>query len=370
MAGPTRAISDSDKQEALKTFSVSRVILPVIIGMVVVGFLFYKQYDPAAFDHFRWTKSTLLWLLLALGCLCARIMFYAWRLYILADHSFNFLKCIQLIFLWEFSSAVSPTNVGGSTVALFIIAQEKIGAARTTTIVLYTIVLDALFSLICIPLWVLIFGGNILGPGRLPFESFGGWEFTLLAAYLLMFFYGAFFAYGLFYRPRTLQRFSIWLSQRSFLKKYSERLVRLGQDIVVTSRALYRKKQSYHISAFLATIGAWSCRFFLIICLIAGICGTVSFDMPSIFELYARIQTMFVMMAVSPTPGGAGFAEVLFGGLLTDYVPRGISIVVATIWRALAYYFFLLAGAIVIPQWLNGIMRDRKRRREAASLEE
>jgi len=68
-------------------------------------------------------------------------------------------------------------------------------------------------------------------------------------------------------------------------------------------------------------------------------------------------------MAVSPTPGGAGFAEILFGGLLSDYVPGGISLVVASMWRAMAYYFFLLAGAIVIPQWLNGILHDRKLRK-------
>ncbi|NND07603.1 MAG: flippase-like domain-containing protein [Saprospiraceae bacterium] len=360
----TKVYSESEKRKALSTFRLSRVFLPVLIGLTVVGYLFYHQYDPQAFANIQWTRHTLAWILLALGCLLARIFCYAWRLYILADQSFSFAKCIQLIFLWEFSSAVSPTNVGGSTVALFIIAQEKIGVARTTTIVLYTIVLDALFSLICIPVWVIIFGGNILGPGRLPFNQFGGWEITLLVAYGIMFCYGAFFAYGLFYKPQTLRRFSIWLSRRSFLSKYRDRLVKLGDDIAMTSRTLYRQDRSYHISAFVATAGAWSCRFFLIICLIAGICGTVKFDLASIFELYARIQTMFVMMAVSPTPGGAGFAEILFGELLADYVPSGISFVVASLWRMMAYYFFLLAGAIIIPQWLNGILRKRKRERE------
>ena len=80
-------------------------------------------------------------------------------------------------------------------------------------------------------------------------------------------------------------------------------------------------------------------------------------------ELFSRIQVMFVMMAFSPTPGGAGFAELLFGGLLSDFVPTGISLVIAMLWRILDYYFFLIMGVIIIPQWLNKILKKRREKR-------
>ena len=352
-------------QKALRSVRLSRVVLPILIGVGVVAFLFYRQWDEVSFASLSWSKAIVVTLIVAILFLIARISFYAARLQLLSDHSFTFIKCIQLIFIWEFSSAVSPTNVGGSAVALFVISQEKIGAARTATIVIYTIVLDTLFFLLCVPLWLIIFGSHILGPGRDSFAGFGGWEISLLVAYGLMFTYGSFFFYGLFYRPESLRKLSLWFSRIRWLKKYQSRFEALGKDITMTSRALSMKDWTYHLKAFFYTAGAWSSRFLLIITLIMGIAGTVTFDFAVIIELFARIQTMFIMMAVSPTPGGAGLAEFLFGNLLTDFVPTTVSLIIATIWRSMAYYFFLIVGAIVIPQWLNTIIRQKKERRKA-----
>lgn len=357
MARSKKRFSEKEEKKALRSFDLTKAILPVLIGVAVVAFMFFRQFDYHEFQKIDWSGTTMLFLAVALLFLVGRITFYALRLRILSDHAFSFLKCVQLIFIWEFSSAVSPTNVGGSAVALFILSQEKIGAAKTTAIVIYTIVLDTLFFLLCIPLWVLVFGANVLGPGK---EAFGGWQVTLLSAYAIMFLYGLFFSYGLFVRPQSLRRLSLYLSRRKLLKRFRRNLEQLGEDIVVTSKALLKRNAKYHLQAFLTTTGAWSCRFFLIISLIMGITKSVPFHLNAIMELYARIQTMFVMMALTPTPGGAGLAELLFGSILSDYVPKGISLVVASIWRLMAYYFFLFMGIIIIPQWLRMIIKQRK----------
>jgi glycosyltransferase 2 family protein len=349
-------------KKVLRSFDLTKVILPVIIGVAVLAFLFFRHFDTEEFKKITWSGSTFLFLGLAVLFLLARISFYALRLYLLSERALSFLKCVQLIFLWEFSSAVSPTNVGGSAVALFILSQEKIGAAKTTPIVVYTIVLDTLFFLICIPLWVLIFGADILGPGQ---ETFGGWEVTLLTAYGIMLVYGSFFTYGLFVKPQTLQRLLKTIGRIKFLRGIKDRIDQLGEDIVVTSKALRQQSVRYHLGAFFYTVGAWSSKFFLIISLIMGITKSVPLQLTAILELSARIQTMFLMMAVSPTPGGSGFAEILFGNILSDYVPSGISLVVASIWRLMDYYFFLLMGIIIIPQWLRSIMRNRRARKSA-----
>ncbi|MCB0686671.1 MAG: flippase-like domain-containing protein, partial [Saprospiraceae bacterium] len=171
---------------------------------------------------------------------------------------------------------------------------------------------------------------------------------------------GSFFFFFLFIKPQTLQRMLRAIGRIRFMHRLQDRIQQLGEDIVITSRALMKKSFRYHLGAFLSTVGAWSSRFFLIISLIIGITRSIPLHLSAIFELYARIQTLFVMMAVSPTPGGAGFAEILFGNILSDYVPSGISLVVASIWRLLAYYFFLLMGIIIIPQWLRTIIKTRK----------
>lgn len=361
-----KRFSKKERKKMMRSFDLTKIVLPILIGVSVLVFLFYWQFDREEFDKISWTGSTPIFLLVAVLFLISRIGFYALRLYILSEGEFTYLKCVQLIFLWEFSSAVSPTNVGGSAVALFILSQEKIGAAKTTAIVIYTIVLDTVFFLLCIPIWILIFGAHILGPGD---RAFGGWEITLLSAYAIMFLYGAFFAYGLFIKPQTLQRLLTFVSRIRFLNRLQDRIEQLGQDIVITSKALMSRSLNYHLGAFLSTVGAWSSRFFLIISLIIAITHNVPFNVSAIAELYARIQTLFVMMAVSPTPGGAGFAEILFGNILADYVPSGISLVVASLWRLLAYYFFLLMGIIIIPQWLRTIIKSRKAKKDRSNIE-
>ncbi|MDH3244420.1 MAG: flippase-like domain-containing protein [Saprospiraceae bacterium] len=333
-----------------------------MIGVGVVVYLFFQQFDPKEFAKIQWSTQTDLLILLALIFLATRIISYAYRLKVLSDNVFSLSKSIELIFIWEFSSAVSPTNVGGSAVALFILSQEKIGAAKTATIVIYTIVLDTIFYLVAVPLWVIVFGSNVVGPGRTSIQAFGGWEITLLIAYSAMLLYGSFFFYGLFFRPDSLQKLANLVARLPFLRKYRAKLIQIGEDVKITSRELKTKSWSYHLKALLFTIAAWSSRYLIIICLIAAV-GSVSMGIPDFFELFSRIQVMFVMMAFSPTPGGAGFAELLFGGLLSDFVPTGISLVIAMLWRILDYYFFLIMGVIIIPQWLSKILKRRREKR-------
>ena len=97
--------------------------------------------------------------------------------------------------------------------------------------------------------------------------------------------------------------------------------------------------------------------------MIIAIVDTTATDFLTQAALYARLETMFVIMAFSPTPGGAGFAEIVFGGFLSDYVPVGISLIIAFMWRGLTYYAYLFAGGIVVPNWLRKIIYRRKRKK-------
>jgi len=349
--------SDKERRKILSSIDLTKAYIPVFLGIGVVVYLFFRQFDPEEFAKISWDGHAFFFLFLAVVFLVLRIVLFAVRLMVLSEGSFSFLKTVQLTFIWMFSSAVSPTNVGGSAVALFIISQEKIGAAKATAIVIYTIVLDTLFFLIGVPFWYLVFGTEILGPGK---DAFGGWTITLLSAYVVMFLYGAFFSYGLFVKPQALRALSRSLGNIRFLKRYQSKLLQLGDDIVITSKALVQKGWLFHLKAILTTIGTWCFRFFLIISLIMGITNTIPVEPMAIMAVFAKIQAMFVMMILTPTPGGAGLAEIMFGSMLSDYVPSGVSLVVATIWRLLAYYFFLLMGVVIIPPWLKGILRRKR----------
>lgn len=348
----------------------SRIVLPVLLGVGVVAFLFYRQFDPTEWAAIRWTGTTLAWIGVSLGLLVVRHLAYATRLYILSERDFTYAKCLQLIFIWEFSSAVSPTSVGGSAVALFVLSQERISAARTATMVLYTVVLDSAFFVLTLPILFALLGPVMIYPGAETFDDLRGWGITFLVAYGGMAVYGTFLAWGLFFRPHRIRQFLYAVSRWRWIRRFRKTLERLGDDMVAASRHMRGKPLPWHLGAFASTAVAWSFRFLLLSALFLAFTG-VSFDAFTQTALYARLESMFVIIAFSPTPGGAGFVETLFERFLTDFVDGNSTsaLVIATVWRAFTYYAYLFAGVVIIPAWLRGVIAYRAEKRRVTEAD-
>jgi uncharacterized protein (TIRG00374 family) len=339
----------------------SRILIPVLIGIGVVGYLLWRQFDPVEFAKIHWTMHTLGWVGLALFFLIIRHLAYAMRLYILSDRFFSYRKCIELIFIWEFSSAITPTAVGGSAVALFVLSKEQLPFARTATIVVHTVVLDTIFFVGLLPLFYFAFGSAMIRPGMSNFFDVDGWGITFIVTYLVMAAYGSFFFYGLFKNPNQFKRLLVIFTYNRFLKRFRHQAIDAGNDIILASKELAHHPFSFHLRAFAATAIAWSCKFLVLSSLINGVVPGISLTFEAQSLMFSRLMAMFVIMAFSPTPGGSGFAEYVFGGFLSDFVPPGIALVIALMWRIMAYYAYLFAGAIIIPAWLqNHIKLQRK----------
>ena len=84
----------------------------------------------------------------------------------------------------------------------------------------------------------------------------------------------------------------------------------------------------------------------------------MAFGSLSLYEnmmVYARQLIMWVIMMISPTPGGSGLAEISFSAFLSDFIHGDLLIVItiAILWRILSYYPYLFIGAIIFPHWLK-----------------
>lgn len=57
--------------DSIKTFKAGYILLPVLIGLSVVGWLFYREFNPELFSdiHFSWRL---------VGGLLLAILFYVW----------------------------------------------------------------------------------------------------------------------------------------------------------------------------------------------------------------------------------------------------------------------------------------------------
>jgi uncharacterized protein (TIRG00374 family) len=359
-----------EQQEILQSIRLSRIILPVLLGVGVVFYLLWKQFDPEEFYKINWTSHTFFWIGLSILIVVVRHLSYAARLRILTEGEFSWKKCIELIFIWEFSSAVSPTSLGGSAVAFFVLAQEKLSTGRTATIVLYTIVLDTIFFIGTLPILFFVFGPDMIRP-NMQVDTIDGWGYTFFTAYIVMALYGSLFYYGLFINPKQMKRLLVAFTHIPFLRRFRRKAVALGNDMIIASTNLKKHNWKFHIGAFLSTASAWSCRFLLLNSLIIAFIDKMQVDFWTQAALYARLETMFVIIAFSPTPGGAGFVEILFGGFLSDYVKKETyALVIASIWRLISYYSYLLAGAIIIPNWIRNILLERKKKRSEIEAED
>jgi uncharacterized protein (TIRG00374 family) len=331
----------------------------VLIGLGVVLYLLWKQFDIEAFRGINWGIWTIGWLLLGIGFYAVRHLAYAYRLKHLSDQKFTWKKAIQLIFIWEFATAVSPTNLGGSAVALLFLSQE-LKTAKAVTVVLYTIVLDTLFFVVSLPLLYLILGAKVIRPEMETLLDINGYGITFLIVFAAMATYGFVFYYGLFHRPDQIKRFLIFISSIKVLKRFQERIRKTGKDIEVSSRLLRQRTLQFHIKSIAATFSAWICKFALMFCVIYAFITEIPRTLYNTAIIYGRYETMFAITAASPTPGGSGIAEWLFGGFYSDYVPITLAVVLAFVWRLIAYYVYLIAGVIIVPQWIRAIYKKNK----------
>ncbi len=351
---------DGSEKKAVQSIKISRAIWPVLIGVGVVAYLFWKQFDINEFRKISWSTGAFISIGIAFGIMGLKHLSYATRLYILSEKQFSFLKCIQLIFIWEFSSAIAPTAVGGSAVALFALAQEKLSTGKTTVIVIYTAILDSYFFVITLPILFLIFGPEMVRPGMTSLDFTTVIGSALLSAYFFKLGYSTLFLYGLFISPTKIRNLLAAFTSVPFLRRWKKKAVALGDDIVLASAEIKGKPFKYHASAIVMTIAAWVLRFLILEVLILGIIGGLEKGWYVIAELYARIETMFMVIMFSPSPGGSGIIEGVFGKFLHDYVPIGVALIIALLWRLISYYFYLFAGVIIVPNWLNRILRNRQ----------
>ncbi|GAB4496919.1 MAG: lysylphosphatidylglycerol synthase transmembrane domain-containing protein [Saprospiraceae bacterium] len=357
---PPPFITEADSKRVVRSFRLSRMLLPIALGVVAVCVLFYYQFDLEQFRAIEWSGWAFGWIGLAFLILVVRHFFYALRLRTITGDVFSWRKCLELVVIWEFSAALTPTSKGGPFIMLFVLTKEKLAAGRTAAAILYTMALDSGFFIITLPFLLLFYGPPMLYPGMKSYDDVELASGTFFVTYGLMFSYWIVIVFFLLIRPRYAKNTLGWLSKRPFLKKWSARIALLGEEFELAAKEIHRQNWLYHLKVIVGTVGAWTSKFVMINCLIIAVVPSTPIDGGTQAFIYARLVAMFIIMAFSPTPGGAGLAELALPKFVSDYVPIGIGLIVALLWRGMAYYGYLLLGAIVVPNWLTENVLKKK----------
>ncbi len=339
------------EQDVARSLSLTRIILPVLFGLGVAIYLLTTQLDPQKFKAIVWDARAFGWVLLAFVLLLCRHVSYSMRLRALTGLSW--LKCIQLMVVWEFSTTIAPTSKGGPVVMMFALPREGITVAKTISAVLYAILLDTGFFVLLLPVLLYTYGTSMLFPKQSDFGSIGLAQGAFLATYGVMACYWCFMVLVVIVRPDWARPLMERIARIGFLKKWKTKIATMGHEFATAAIALRAAPTSVHLQAIGGTLGAWVLKFALINCIIIGICPDVPLDGHTQLLIYARMTAMFIILAFSPTPGGAGIAELALPRFISDFAPLSVGLIVALVWRGMAYYGYMLAGAIVVPAWLS-----------------
>ena len=326
------------------------MILPVLIGLGVVAYMLYSNFDVKSFEIVHFTWNSLFWLITAVILMLFRDIGYIIRIRILTDYQFSWRQAIRVIFLWEFTSAITPSAVGGTGLAVIFVNKEGISIGRSTAVVMATSFLDELYFIIMFPLLLLLINTqSLFSVGGL--EGYSR-EFLIMAVvgYSVKFIYIAFLSYGLFKNPRAIKKILYNVFSLRFLKKWRHAATKAGNEIMDSSKELKKKPFSFWLKAFGATFFSWTSRYWVVNAMFLAF-----FTINDHLLLFARQLVMWIMMLVSPTPGGSGFTEFVFSEYLGDFLPQvgGIAILMATLWRLITYYPYLVVGALIVPGWVK-----------------
>ena len=331
-----------------------KIIYPILIGIAVVGYMLYKEFDPAAFDLITFTWNTVFWLVVAVLCMVMRDIGYIIRIRILSDNNLSWMQAFRIIMLWEFTSAVTPSAVGGTSIAILFVHKEGIGIGKSSAMVMATSLLDELYFIIMFPLILICVNQQQLWEINESSQVIVKGLMTLaITGYLLKLIYLLILSYGLFKNPRSLKFIIMRLFKWKLLRKWRHDANEAGTDIIRNSKELKMKPWSFWLKTFGATFWSWTSRYWLVnVLLMAFWFG--QYDWADHILIFARQLVMWIMMLVTPTPGGSGFAEFIFTEYLGNFIPgAGVAVAIAILWRLISYYPYLIIGVFTVPRWLT-----------------
>ncbi|MDX9845997.1 MAG: lysylphosphatidylglycerol synthase transmembrane domain-containing protein [Tenuifilaceae bacterium] len=343
-------------ENPLSKIKLSRALYPIVIGLGVVGYMFYREFDPYVFTYISVAKWSFLWFVVALALMAFRDIGYIVRLLILAEGQLTLRQAFRVIMLWEFTSAITPSAIGGTGVAILYVNKEGISVGRSSAIVMATSLLDELYFLLMFPLLLIFVKAKVLfqlGAGEEI--SFANELFTFaLVGYGIKLVYVLILSYGLFVNPRGLKWLMLMIFKLPILRRWKHGANDAGTEIIINSREFRSKSFWFWFKAFVATALSWTSRYWVVNALLLAF-----FSVTDHWVIFARQLVMWIMMLVSPTPGGSGFAEFVFTRYLGDFIPvdpiilGAVAVAMAFVWRLATYYPYLIIGAFIFPKWIR-----------------
>ena len=346
-----------DNKKIFQTLNPNKVWVPILIGLAIVFALFYLDPNLTTDNLKVVIDASPFFIFLSLLVIFCRDFGYVYRIREITDRQLTWSRAIYVIILWEFASAVTPSVVGGTAVAMFILNKEGIKMGKAIAYVMVTAILDNLFFVIGAPIILYFAQGNIFPESKVLESQLGNsLQAIFWISYSLYASYSVVMAAALFYKPRIFKWILIKLFSIKFLRKWKHDAHEYGDQIIEASRQLSGKNYRYWLPIIGATIFIWSSRYLMLNALMGAF---VPLDLFDNIIVFARQVIMWIVMMISPTPGSSGTAEYFYGVFFDQFLGK-YTFVTSIVWRLFSYYPYLILGAIFLPRWIRQVFFKKK----------
>ena len=353
------------QKSPLSAISPLKVLLPMLIGLGVTGYTFWSddKLDANDIQSFFW-KADYAWLFAALLMLLFRDIAYMYRIYHLCKGELSWQGSVYTILLWEFASTISPSTVGGTAVASFILAKEGISFGKSVAYIIITAVLDNLFFIIFGG--VVLFGhcldwyGIAIFPTEkdlldLPISAFFI-QITFYSAYFVFLIYTLLMLFGLFGKPEAIKYLFVQTTRIFFLRRFKETAEKQGDELIAAASQIRGLPKMYWFKAGISTMVIWLARYGIVNCLIMSV---ADLGIEENYYILSRHVIIWIMLILGFTPGAAGIAEYSFQAFFKIFAGNATAIV-SVVWRLLTYYPYLFLGTLVFPLWLKRVEQKKE----------
>lgn len=243
------------------------------------------------------------------------------------------LKCLGVVMSTEFAICATPGGGGGPLTLMALLARNGVRPAHGSAVFAMDQLSDLLFflcALIAIVVYALFqhLSQNLEWMLTLSAISMIGGLFScvLLARYhrLLIRLSG-----------RVLKHFKLnAATRRRWARKLLHFLAAFTETLKLPAHTL--------ISVFALTCVHWLLRYSVLYLALRGLGTDLQWAWSFLIQMLSLSAGQFSLL-----PGGAGAAELTSAALLAPMVGKSTAAAAILIWRAVTYYFYLLAGAPV-----------------------